>query len=575
MVCTVTITSVIGTLPPGFTVPTGIRVTGSVVGCATGSMKVTVDCGGTPMTLSVPISATGDWTAAFTSASNCVCSKPISVTASCSNGECEATLDAPLQCVVVQSGCPTLGSLTISVDGCADGIGLSATAVLTLNLVPPTSGCTYLWHFGDGSPNETTTVPTVTHLYSAPGSFSALVVATCPPAGAGPCIVRAPGTVTVLPCNACPTVVGLTAAVGGCAGPGLATVTFSGALAPPLTGCSFLWAFGDGATLVTTTPSASHTYAAPMTYAVAVTAICPGSTPCATTTIAITVPRCCPIVTNILHNLEDDDCAGSGALATVNFSTVTDPTPALGKYTWDFGDGAPTVTNPGPNATHDYALPGTYTVQVLYTPDPAMYPGCPSSMFSIATVMVPACGTTPPPGPDTGGEGKGCFILRAIMTIAAILAIVSVSLAACIPAATTALLWLALGFGLLAAIAALFWNFLCPKPCAWGLLLAWQVSLGVGFILLYFTVCCPVFWWIGFGLVAAGIALMLLWKKRCKKSTCAVLKELVVALVGVVLPILGWVGAIPVLTACINSYVAGVLSTLASLATLAAASCIP
>src|SRR5882724_8943506 len=140
MACTVTITSVVGTLPPGGTVPTGIKVTGTASGCATGLIKVTVDCGGAPMSMSVPVSATGDWTAVFTSASVCQCSKPITVRATCSNGEREATLDTPLQCEVVQSPCPSLGSLTASVDGCADGSGVNATAVFTLTLVPPTSG---------------------------------------------------------------------------------------------------------------------------------------------------------------------------------------------------------------------------------------------------------------------------------------------------------------------------------------------------------------------------------------------------------------------------------------------------
>ena len=93
--------------------------------------------------------------------------------------------------------------------------------------------------------------------------------------------------------------------------------------------------------------------------------------------------------------------------------------------------------------------------------------------------------------------------------------------------------------------------------------------------MLYFTRCCPTFWPIGLGLVAGGIALMLVWKKRCKKSNCAVLKELVVALSGVVLPLLGWLGVIPALAACINPIVAGALSTLAAAVTLAAASCVP
>ena len=579
MACTVTITSVLGTILPGGTVPTGIQVSGTASGCSSGTIKVTVDCGGAQMSMTVPVTATGDWTATFTSAGQCQCGKPILVVATCtSDPSCTDRLDTTLRCVVVQpQPCNSVGDLTVTVDGCAGASGAGATASFTFTITPPLAGCTYEWSFGDGSPLVTTTVPTVTHVYVAAGSYSASVVATCPSPSGATCFVKDAVTVTIPPCGGCPTVTGLTATVSGCAGPGVATVTINGTLVPPLVGCSFLWAFGDGGMAVTTTPSASHVYTVPGTYAVAVTAICPGITPCATTTIAVDVPRCCPVVTNILANLEDNECAnGMGTSATVNFSAITDPTPAAGNYTWSFGDGSPPVTNPGPNASHDYASPSAYNVQVVYAPDPAVYPGCATSAFSISGVTVPACPADEDEDEDEddgGGGGWGCFGLRVIMTIAAILAIVAVSLAACIPAAATPLFWLAAALGLVAAIAGILWGIFCPKPCAWALLLAWQVALGVGFILLCFTVCCPIFWAIGLGLVAVGVTLMFIWKERCNKSNCAVLKELVIALSGVVLPLLGWLGVIPALAACINPIVTGALSTLAAVIAVAATNC--
>ena len=329
---------------------------------------------------------------------------------------------------------------------------------------------------------------------------------------------------------------------------------------------------------VTVVPSATHVYTTPGPKSVAVTAICPGIAVCATATLVVEIPRCCAVVTNIVHNIEDNECAnGMGTSATMNFSATTDPASAAGNYTWDFGDGTPSVTNPGPNASHEYGSPGSYPVGVIYTPDPSLHPGCPTSGFSISGVTVPACpgGGGGGNGGDDGGGGGGwgCFGLRVIMTIAAILAIVAVSLAACIPAAATALLWLAAALGVVAAIAAFFWAIFCTKPCAWGLLLTWQVALGVGLILLCFTVCCPVFWVIGLLLFAAGVALMFVWKRKCKKSNCAVLKELVIAISGVVLPLLGWLGVIPPLAACINTVVTGILSTLAAAIAIAATNC--
>lgn len=578
MACSVAITSVLGTIPPGGTVPIGIQVSGTATECASGLIEVRVVCGGTPMTLTVPVAPTGAWTATFTSGGLCQCDTPILVVATCtSDASCVKRLETPLKCEVVQpQPCQSVGTLTVTVDGCAGGAsGSGSTATFTFTIVPPVAGCTYEWSFGDGSPVVTTTVPSVTHVYVTAGSFTASVIATCPSSAGGTCKIKDALTVTIPPCGGCPTVTGLTATVSGCAGPGVATVSFSGTLTPPLTGCSFLWAFGDGGMLVTTMPSASHVYMAAGTYAVAVTAICPGITPCATTTIAVAVPRCCPVVTDILANVEDSECAnGMGTSATVHFSAITDPTPAAGNYTWSFGDGSAPVTNPGPSASHEYAAPGAYTVQVVYAPDPAMYPACASSPFSKPGVTVPACsGGGGEDGDGGGGEGWGCFGLRVIMTIAAILAIVAASLAACIPAAATPLLWLAAGLGLAAAIAALLWSIFCPKPCAWALLLAWQVALGVGLILLCFTVCCPTFWVVGLALIGVGVALMFTWKERCNKSNCAVLKELVIAISGVVLPLLGWLGVVPALAACINTVVTAALSTLAAAIAIAATNC--
>jgi hypothetical protein len=50
---------------------------------------------------------------------------------------------------------------------------------------------------------------------------------------------------------------------------------------------------------------------------------------------------------------------------------------------------------------------------------------------------------------------------------------------------------------------------------------------------------------------------------------------MVIALSGVLIPLLGWLAAIPVLAPCINHVVTGILSTIVAIITLAAANCIP
>ena len=177
MACTITIGSVVGILPPGSTVPTSIIVSGTATGCETGEVKVTVDCGSGPTSVSAPIDSAGNWQATFGSNVQCVCEKPIRVTATCSDGQCEATTSVPLRCQR-PAPCPKIGTFTVAVDGCA-GSGSTATAVFTVTLVPPTSGCTYTWNFGDGSPAVVTTVPTVTHVYTMAATFTASVIVNC------------------------------------------------------------------------------------------------------------------------------------------------------------------------------------------------------------------------------------------------------------------------------------------------------------------------------------------------------------------------------------------------------------
>jgi hypothetical protein len=228
-----------------------------------------------------------------------------------------------------------------------------------------------------------------------------------------------------------------------------------------------------------------------------------------------------------------------------------------GLYHWTFGDGGIDVTV-APTTTHAYSAPGNFAASVTIV--------CGACVMTQAIpVTVPQC------------EGFKCFALRVLMTVAAILAIVSAALAICVtlpPPAAAALDWIALSLGIAATLAAVIWAIWCPKPCAWALLLAWQVSIGVGFVLLYFTACCPIFWWIGLSLIAAGAALMIVWKRRCRETTCAVLKELSIALSSVILPLLGWLSVIQALAACINHVVAGVLSTVAAVIGVAVLHCI-
>lgn len=280
----------------------------------------------------------------------------------------------------------------------------------------------------------------------------------------------------------------------------------------------------------------------------------------------------CPECPNVSWSSSVGDCVGDQRSVTVTaelssadaytarLKDANDPVPDLDSVS---GAGTLTMTHTG-----NYPAGSTQKFKVLIdSPDV-----CNESEL---TVMLAGCGGDGGDGgDDDDGEGFGCFGVRAIMTISAILAAVSVSLAACIPAAATPLLILAGALGLVALIAGIVWGIFCSKPCGWGLLLTWQVAIGAGLILLCFTTCCPVFWWIGLGLVIlVGLPALYIWKRRCRKSNCAVAKELTLALSGAVLPLLGWLGVIPVLTACINPVATGFISTLAAAVAVSATQC--
>ena len=572
MACEIHVTSVMGIVNPGGTVPTSIRVTGTANEC-TGKVEVRLSCsGGAPLTLTVPIDpVTGEWIAVITAGANqCSCSKPFEVVATCTdNPDCREVVQGVLQCETGPGPCgDSTGDLTVVVTGCAGG-GLVATATFTFTITPALPNCTYRWNFGDGSPIVTTNVPTVTHVYQNPGTFGATVSATCP-TPTGDCFIRDTLDVVIPPCNAvCPQTITLTATVNGCAQPGSAAVTFNCVLVPPVAGCAFQWNFGDGSPQPTTNvPTIVHNYTTANNFSAAVVVFCPPGSFCGVATVSITVLPCCPIITMVSATLGANECAGGTNTATVSFSAITNPPAAPGNYTWNFGDGSPPVTNPGPNASHNYATAGTFTATVTVN-----RPGCPPSSGSTG-VTVPACGPGGPGG-NGGGGGFGCLGARIIMTIAAILAIASASIAACIPAAASFLFTLAIVLGIIAGIAAILFAIFCPKPCAWGLLFLWQVLLGVGLLLLCFTTCCPSFWVIGGGLTAAGLGLMALWKSRCNKSNCDVLKELVIAISGVVVPLVGWFLGVPVLMACMNTIITAALTTLAGLIAIAASQCGP
>jgi hypothetical protein len=178
--------------------------------------------------------------------------------------------------------------LNVVVEGCAGPGGQSALAAFTVTLMPPTTGCTFLWDFGDGN-TLTTLVPGTTHIYTTPGDFAVSVAVVC-----GACVTPVGVTAQVPAC--CPVLDTLTASVDGCVneeGEGNYSVTWVATTDPAGLPGSFQWSYADGVSAATTAPTHSRTHqmAQPPGVTVSYT---PEMQGCAPTTLSAstTVPQC-------------------------------------------------------------------------------------------------------------------------------------------------------------------------------------------------------------------------------------------------------------------------------------------
>jgi hypothetical protein len=177
---------------------------------------------------------------------------------------------------------------------------------------------------------------------------------------------------------------------------------------------------------------------------------------------------------------------------------------------------------------------------------------------------------TPPPS-----ESDGCGALRFTAVVAAILTAAAAEVVVCIPEASEVFGYVAIGGGIVTTIlTGLYWLFCKNKPCKWALLMAWQVSVGAGWISILFAGCCPTLWGIGGGLIAAGLGGMYLWKAECDKTACDVYKEYAPIITGVVIPFITVVGDFPGLFACIPLLIKVFTGVLAFILTFKLAQCI-
>jgi gliding motility-associated-like protein len=209
---------------------------------------------------------------------------------------------------------------------------------------------TYVWHFGDGSADQTTTAPQTSHAYPATGVYNVRLISVDPNS-----------------CNGADTsYVTLTARNNE------ALVNYALVKLPPcdsltyrfynhstanagatFSGSAFVWDFGDGTPPLTTGPdSVDHRFPAPGSYSVVLTMVDTGfcNSPQADT-LALNIS---PLV-KAGFTTPPAGCAPYTAV----FTTIIR---GGQHFLWDFGDGS---VSDEVMPVHVYPKPGTFTVKLL------------------------------------------------------------------------------------------------------------------------------------------------------------------------------------------------------------------
>ena len=157
---------------------------------------------------------------------------------------------------------------------------------------------------------------------------------------------------------------------------------------PDGTVAGYSWDFGDGQTLETSDPVATHEFAAAGTYTVSLTVTDDDGASSSAVTQQVTVigPNALPVAAFT---------ATPGVLtASFDASASSDPDGSIAGYAWTFGDGE---TGTGAQVSHDYAAAGDYEVGLTVTDERG------GTSTTTRTVTVDA----PPPAAVLAKDGFG------------------------------------------------------------------------------------------------------------------------------------------------------------------------
>ena len=214
-------------------------------------------------------------------------------------------------------------------------------------------GKMYVWQFNDGTKNDTTFSPKISHVFTAVGTYRVKLISidstSCNIADSSYLNLRVRNDEAII---------GFTATkLPPCAS---LSYQFTNISTPPVTGTvkpfkanSFLWIFGDGTTQVTGTQTLVHTFLAAGTYDVKL--------------VLLDTNYCNKSDTFILQIRISPNVAArftTPALGCLPYTAQFTNTSLAGQdFIWNFGDGSPINTQTSPS--HLYASLGSYVVTLI------------------------------------------------------------------------------------------------------------------------------------------------------------------------------------------------------------------
>jgi PKD repeat protein len=307
----------------------------------------------------------------------------LAVLAACGAAQETAALPVP---VVNQT--PT-GSFTAT----ANGLTVTFDASASRDTEGPLAS--YQWTFGDGTTAQSTSSATVTHVYSASGTYVVNLV-VLDANGVASTVFSQNVTAVPLPVNQAPSAQFAAAANALSAG-----VDASLSTDPDGTITTYAWTFGEPGSSTNTASgrTATHTYGATGTYTV--TLVVTDNTGLTATSLQqvniVGTPNVNPIA--IFTSTRD------ALLVSLSAVGSTDSDGTIASYSWNFGEPtSPSNTATGVTTTHAFKFAGSYTVTLVVTDNR----GAIGNQQAVVTVIPPTAVATAELN-DTGITASQCY----------------------------------------------------------------------------------------------------------------------------------------------------------------------